>query len=144
MPSPRGAQLCRLLSTSHRAGLMTLTTARQAETAFMHCFSTSARPLILSIILSCCQSWKQKTLTRVYGFGFKAFLSSRTQQVKLPNTLSIIRPCPAGVPQGCVISPPQLLPHRWQRRCNTKWTAQSSVCLQICWWLHSVYKNPKG
>ena len=53
---PRGAQLCRLLSTSHRADSMTLTTARQAETASMHCFSTSARPLIWSIILSCCQS----------------------------------------------------------------------------------------
>ena len=43
---PRDAQLCRLLSTSHSAGSMTLTTAQQVETASMHCCSTSARPLI--------------------------------------------------------------------------------------------------
>ena len=105
MPSPRGAQLCRLLSTSHSAGSMTLTTARQVETASMHCFSTSSKAFDLvdhSILLT---KLKAKNINKSLWLWIQSFLSSRTQQVKLPSTVSTIRPCPAGVPQGCVISP---------------------------------------
>ena len=35
----------------------------------------------------------------------KSFLSQRTQQVKIQNILSTYSSCPAGVPQGSVISP---------------------------------------
>ena len=35
----------------------------------------------------------------------KSFLSARTQQVKLNQSLSSIAGCPAGVPQGSVLSP---------------------------------------
>ena len=35
----------------------------------------------------------------------KSFLSGRTQQVKLNQSLSSIAFCPAGVPQGLVLSP---------------------------------------
>ena len=35
----------------------------------------------------------------------QSFLQGRTQQVKLPGLLSTTQTCPAGVPQGSVISP---------------------------------------
>ena len=48
---------------------------------------------------------KAKNINKSLWLWIQSFLSSRTQQVKLPSTVSTIRPCPAGVPQGCVISP---------------------------------------
>ena len=54
-----------------------------------------------SILLS---KLKAKNINKSLWLWIQSFLSSRTQQVKLPSTVSTIRPCPAGVPQGCVIS----------------------------------------
>ena len=55
-----------------------------------------------SILLS---KLKAKNINKSLWLWIQSFLSFRTQQVKLPSTVSTIRPCPAGVPQGCVISP---------------------------------------
>ena len=44
-------------------------------------------------------------LTKSFWLCFRDFLSMRSQQVKLLQTLSSPTPCPAGVPQGSVISP---------------------------------------
>ena len=59
-----------------------------------------------SILLS---KLKAKNINKSLWLWIQSFLSSRTQQVKLPSTVSTIRPCPAGVPQGCVISPSSLI-----------------------------------
>jgi hypothetical protein len=44
-------------------------------------------------------------LTKSFWLWIRDFLSMRSQQVKLLQMLSSSAPCPAGVPQGSVISP---------------------------------------
>ena len=44
-------------------------------------------------------------LTKSFWLWIRDFLFMRSQQVKLLQTLSSPAPCPAGVPQGSVISP---------------------------------------
>ena len=44
-------------------------------------------------------------VTKVFWLWIRSFLEDRNQKVKLAGTLSSIKPCPAGVPQGSVISP---------------------------------------
>lgn len=55
-----------------------------------------------SILLS---KLKTKNINKNLWMWIQSFLSNRTQQVKLPGTLSTVRSCPAGVPQGSVLSP---------------------------------------
>ncbi|CAB4032852.1 Hypothetical predicted protein, partial [Paramuricea clavata] len=44
-------------------------------------------------------------VSKSFWLWTRSFLEGRSQQVKLQGTLSSIRPCPSGVPQGSVISP---------------------------------------
>ena len=44
-------------------------------------------------------------INKPFWLWIKSFLSGRVQQVNLNGTLSSIATCPAGVPQGSVISP---------------------------------------
>ena len=44
-------------------------------------------------------------VNKSFWLWVKSFLSGRTQQVKINQTLSSIESCPAGVPQGSVLSP---------------------------------------
>ena len=44
-------------------------------------------------------------VSKCFWLWVRSFLEGRSQQVKLGCTLSSIRPCPSGVPQGSVISP---------------------------------------
>ena len=44
-------------------------------------------------------------VTKAFWLWIRSFLEDRNQQVKLAGTLSSIKPCPAGVPQGSVMSP---------------------------------------
>ena len=44
-------------------------------------------------------------VTKAFWLWIRSFLGDRNQQVKLKGTLSSIKPCPAGVPQGSIISP---------------------------------------
>ena len=44
-------------------------------------------------------------MTKAFWLWIRSFLEDRNQQVKLALTLSSIKPCPAGVPQGSVMSP---------------------------------------
>ena len=55
-----------------------------------------------SILLS---KLKGKNINRFLWQWIQSFLQGRMQQVKLPGALSTTRTCPAGVPQGSVISP---------------------------------------
>ena len=48
---------------------------------------------------------KQLNINTSLWLWIQSFLTDRTQQVKLPGALSTKRFCPAGVPQGSVISP---------------------------------------
>ena len=48
---------------------------------------------------------KDRNINRSLWQWIQSFLQDRTQQVKLPGVLSTTRNCPAGVPQGFVISP---------------------------------------
>jgi hypothetical protein len=43
-------------------------------------------------------------VTKAFWLWTRSFLEDRSQQVKLAATLSSVKPCPAGVPQGSVIS----------------------------------------
>ena len=47
----------------------------------------------------------QMNVSRSFWLWTRSFLEGRTQQVNLQGALSFIAPCPAGVPQGSVISP---------------------------------------
>lgn len=47
----------------------------------------------------------EMNVTKAFWLWTRSFLEDRSQQVKLAGTLSSIKPCPAGVPQGSVISP---------------------------------------
>ena len=51
------------------------------------------------------QNLKDRSITKSLWLWTKRFLHERTQQVKLPGVLSSTQICPAGVPQGSVISP---------------------------------------
>ena len=44
-------------------------------------------------------------VTKAFWLWTRSFLKDRRQQVKLAGTLSSVKPCPAGVPQGSVMSP---------------------------------------
>ena len=55
-----------------------------------------------SILLS---KLKERKINKSLWQWLQNFLQDRTQQVKLPGVLSTTRTCPAGVPQGSVISP---------------------------------------
>ena len=55
-----------------------------------------------SILLS---KLKDRNINKSLWLWTKSFLQARTQQVKLPGVLSSTQICPAGVPQGSVISP---------------------------------------
>ncbi len=44
-------------------------------------------------------------INKPFWLWIKNFLSGRVQQVNLNGTLSSIATCPAGIPQGSVISP---------------------------------------
>jgi retron-type reverse transcriptase len=44
-------------------------------------------------------------VSKLLWLWIRSFLTGKTQQVNLHGTLSSIRPCPLGVPQGSVISP---------------------------------------
>ncbi len=44
-------------------------------------------------------------VNKSFWLWVKSFLSGRTLQVKINQTLSSIESCPAGVPQGSVLSP---------------------------------------
>ena len=44
-------------------------------------------------------------VTKAFWLWIRSFLEDRNQQVKLAGTLSSIKSCPAGVPQGSVMSP---------------------------------------
>ena len=44
-------------------------------------------------------------VTKAFWLWIRSFLEDRNQQVKLAGALSSIKPCPAGVPQGSVMSP---------------------------------------
>ena len=44
-------------------------------------------------------------VTKAFWLWIRSFLGDRNQQVKLAGTLSSIKPCPAGFPQGSVMSP---------------------------------------
>ena len=48
---------------------------------------------------------KDRNINKSLWLWTKSFLQARTQQVKLPGVLSSTQICPAGVPQGSVISP---------------------------------------
>ena len=48
---------------------------------------------------------KQLNINTSLWLWIQSFLTDRTQQVKLPGALSAKSFCPAGVPQGSVISP---------------------------------------
>ena len=47
----------------------------------------------------------EMNVTKAFWLWTRSFLENRSQQVKLAGTLSSTQPCPAGVPQGSVISP---------------------------------------
>ena len=47
----------------------------------------------------------EMNISRAFWSWVKCFLTGRTQQVNLHGVMSSIAPCPAGVPQGSVISP---------------------------------------
>ena len=105
MPSPRGAQL-------HVSALINITqswfndtdnspTGRNGIHALFLDFRKAFDLVDHSILLS---KLKAKNINKSLWLWIQSFLSFRTQQVKLPSTVSTIRPCPAGVPQGCVIS----------------------------------------
>ena len=55
-----------------------------------------------SILLS---KLKDRNMNESLWLWTKSFVQARTQQVKLPGVLSSTQICPAGVPQGSVISP---------------------------------------
>ena len=44
-------------------------------------------------------------VTKGFWLWVRSFLDGRSQQVNVGGLLSSIKPCPAGVPQGFVISP---------------------------------------
>ena len=47
----------------------------------------------------------EMNVTKAFSLWTRRFLKDRRQQVKLAGTLSSVKPCPAGVPQGSVMSP---------------------------------------
>ncbi|CAB4038005.1 Hypothetical predicted protein, partial [Paramuricea clavata] len=47
----------------------------------------------------------EMNVTKAFWLWTRSFLEDRRQQVKLAGTLSSVKPCPAGVPQGSVMSP---------------------------------------
>ena len=47
----------------------------------------------------------EMNISRAFWSWVKCFLTGRTQQVNLHGVMSSIAPCPAGVPQGSLISP---------------------------------------
>ena len=47
----------------------------------------------------------EMNVTKSFWLWTRSFLEDRRQQVKLAGTLSSVKPCPAGVPQGSVMSP---------------------------------------
>ncbi|CAB3978984.1 Hypothetical predicted protein [Paramuricea clavata] len=47
----------------------------------------------------------EMNVTKAFWLWTCSFLEDRRQQVKLAGTLSSVKPCPAGVPQGSVMSP---------------------------------------
>ena len=47
----------------------------------------------------------EMNVTKAFSLWTRSFLEDRRQQVKLAGTLSSVKPCPAGVPQGSVMSP---------------------------------------
>ena len=47
----------------------------------------------------------EMNVTKAFWLWTRSFLKDRRQQVKLAGTLSSVKPCPAGVPQGSVMSP---------------------------------------
>ncbi len=44
-------------------------------------------------------------VNKAFWLWIRSFLGGRRQQVKLARTLLSVKPCPAGVPQGSVMSP---------------------------------------
>ncbi len=44
-------------------------------------------------------------VTKAFWLWTRSFLEDKRQQVKLAGTLSSVKPCPVGVPQGSVITP---------------------------------------
>ena len=82
-----------------------LTTQQRGKGQSISYLLTSARPLDLvdhSILLS---KLEGRNINRSLWQWIQSFLQGRTQQVKPPDVLLTTRTCPAGVPQGSVISP---------------------------------------
>ena len=50
----------------------------------------------------------EMNVTKAFWLWTRSFLKDRRQQVKLAGTLSSLKPCTAGVPQGSVMSPAAL------------------------------------
>ncbi len=63
------------------------------------------RSILLIIILILLNKLALMNSNKPFWLWIKNFLSGRVQQVNLNGTLSSIATCPAGVPQGSVISP---------------------------------------
>lgn len=72
----------------------------------IHClfidFSKAFDMVDHSILLS---KLKARNINKHLWLWIQSFLENRSQQVKIPDALSSTKPCPAGVPQGSVISP---------------------------------------